>query len=85
MLEKIARDKHSSLLGTLVNYRPKKFYIIGPRFEKYGTDQRRSLLNQVTKTFYGRNLQIFVMSQSVFRQGWKGLPRTNTLALYENL
>ncbi len=30
-LEIPAKDKHSSLLGTLVNYDEKKFYNIGPR------------------------------------------------------
>jgi hypothetical protein len=30
-LERLARDKHSSLLRTLINYGRKKFYNIGPR------------------------------------------------------
>ncbi len=30
-LERLARDKHSSPLGALVNYGRKKFYNIGPR------------------------------------------------------
>jgi hypothetical protein len=29
-LERLAKDKHLSLLGIVVNYRRKKFYNIGP-------------------------------------------------------
>ncbi len=31
LLERLARDKHSSLLRKFVNYGQKKFYNIGPR------------------------------------------------------
>jgi hypothetical protein len=34
-LESLARDKHSSLLRTFVNYGRKKFYIIGPCIVRY--------------------------------------------------
>jgi hypothetical protein len=34
-LEKIASDKHSSLLRTFVNYEFKKFYNIGPWLAEY--------------------------------------------------
>ncbi len=33
-LERLARDKHSSLLRKLVNYGQKKFYTIGPLLVK---------------------------------------------------
>jgi hypothetical protein len=33
MLEKLKRDKHTSVLQILLNYRLKKFYNIGPRLE----------------------------------------------------
>ncbi len=39
-------------------------------------------LGQCFKTFYVRNLLIFVRSQSVFRIGWKSLSGTNNLAYY---
>jgi hypothetical protein len=32
-LERLSRDKRSSLLGTLINYDLKKFYNIVPRFK----------------------------------------------------
>ncbi len=51
-LEMFATDKHSSLLRTFVNYGRRKFCNIGP-------------WDQWHKTFYGRNLQTYVMSQSV--------------------
>jgi hypothetical protein len=34
-LEKLARDKHSSVLPKFVNYGRKKFYNIGPRPEEF--------------------------------------------------
>jgi hypothetical protein len=34
MLERLARDQHSSLLQTLVNYVRKKMYNIGPRLQQ---------------------------------------------------
>ncbi len=48
----IAGNKHSSLLRKLLNYVHKKFYNIGPWIQFY-------------KTFYRRNLQMFVISWSV--------------------
>ncbi len=51
-LERAARDKNSSLLRTFINYSCKKFYDYGPR-------------GQFNKTFFVRDLQIFVLSQSV--------------------
>ncbi len=48
-LEKLAKDKHSSLFQTFVKYGRKKFYKIGPWGLYY-------------KTFYGGNLRIFVIS-----------------------
>jgi hypothetical protein len=48
-LERLARNKHSILLRTLINRAYKKFYNIGPRDQCY-------------KTFYGRKLQLFVIS-----------------------
>ena len=36
-LERLVRNKHSSLLGTLVNYDHKKFYNIGPWTKKLFT------------------------------------------------
>ncbi len=56
-LERLARDKHSSLLRTFVNYGRKSFIILGPR--------------NAMKSFV-RNLQIFVISQSVCP--WQALP-----------
>ncbi len=106
-LERPARDQHSSLLRTFVNYGHKKFYntepwgqcyktflvrdlrisvlsqsVIQSRLERLGIDKRSSLLQksviygrkkfyniepraQCYKTFYDRNLRIFVISQSV--------------------
>jgi hypothetical protein len=48
-LERLARDKHSSLLQTLINYGRKKFYNNGPR-------------GLYHETYYGRNLRIPVIS-----------------------
>jgi hypothetical protein len=38
-LERLARDKHTSLLRTFVNYVRKKFYNIGARRKKHGVDK----------------------------------------------
>jgi hypothetical protein len=38
-LERLARDKHTSLLRTFVNYGRKKFYNIGARRKKHGVDK----------------------------------------------
>ncbi len=51
-LEKLDRNKHSSLVRKFVNYGHKKFYYTGTGGQSY-------------KTFYGRNLQIYTLSQSV--------------------
>jgi hypothetical protein len=83
---------HSSYLQQGINYGLESFYSKGPRGLDY-------------KTFYGCNVQIFVISYSFalgkpflpslmfsgeagatnIRLGWKGLPRANTLAYYENV
>ncbi len=52
-------DKHLRLLRTFVNYRRKKFCNIDTRGQCY-------------KTFYVRNLRIFVISQSVCP--WQAVP-----------
>ncbi len=54
-----SKDKHGSLLGQFVKYVCKKFSNIGSWGLYY-------------KTFYGRNLQIFVMSYSVCP--WQAFP-----------
>ncbi len=51
MLERLAKDKHSSLLQTFVNNGRKMFSNIGARAQCY-------------KTTFVRNLLIFVISQS---------------------
>ncbi len=51
-LERLAMDKHSSLLRTILNYGCKKFYNIGPRGLYY-------------KTFYGSNCCCIIISQNV--------------------
>ncbi len=51
-LERLALDKHSSLLRKFVNYGRKKFYNIGPWCQSY-------------KKIYGCNLRLFTISQSV--------------------
>jgi hypothetical protein len=48
-LERFTKDKHSSLVQKFVNYGRKKFYNIG-------------LGGETCKTFYGRNLRIFVIN-----------------------
>ncbi len=50
--ERLARDKPSSLSCKLKDYNIKKFYNIDTRAQCY-------------KTFYGRNLSMFVLAQSV--------------------
>ncbi len=52
-LEKLSKDKNSSLLHKLVNYGHRKFHNIGSWAQCY-------------KTFFVRKLRIFVISQSVF-------------------
>jgi hypothetical protein len=44
MLEMLARDKHSCLLRTFVNYGIKKFYNIGPRGQSHKTFKVINLL-----------------------------------------
>ncbi len=90
-LEKLSRDKHSSLFTEFVNNGCKKLCNNGPWSKGY-------------KTFYGRNSQIYVISLSVcplwseapfiftplqrrllalptnIKLGLKDLPETNTLA-----
>jgi hypothetical protein len=50
VLERIARDEHSSLLRTVVNYDRKEFYNIGRtglkdlKEEKFGHDDEKSLI-----------------------------------------
>jgi len=58
-LENLARDKHSNVLRKSVNYGRKYFYNIGPWAQCY-------------KTFFVRNLRIFVISLSVCL--WHTLP-----------
>jgi hypothetical protein len=55
----LTKDKHSSLLPIFVNYGRKKFYNIETWGECY-------------KTFYSRNLRIFVISQCVCP--WQAFP-----------
>jgi hypothetical protein len=82
-LEKLARDKHSSLLRKAIKYGQKKFYNIGPWRKSYKTfficRLRRGQCSE--SVFYG-----FLYYARVFvKLDWKGLPRTNALAYYENL
>ncbi len=51
-LEKLVRDQHNSLLRKFGKYSSRKFYNIGP-------------LGQCYKSFYGRKLRLFVISQNV--------------------
>jgi hypothetical protein len=67
----LARNKHSSLLRTSMNYESKKFYNIVPWGQCY-------------KTFFVRDLQIFRTKLVFVRLDWKSLPRTNTLAYNKN-
>ncbi len=67
-LDRLARDKVSSLLQKLVNYDRKKLNNIVNRGQRY-------------KTFYSCNLLIFT---SVCQIGLERQSRTNTLAYYEN-
>jgi hypothetical protein len=75
-LEKPARDKHSSLLGTLIIYEPKKLYKIGPRRHYVSVWPGSSMWSrqatsssigppywcQRYQTFYSRNLRLFVIN-----------------------
>jgi hypothetical protein len=82
-LERLASDKHSSLLGRFVKYSLKKFHNI----------YTKGLRN---KTFYGRNLQIgqvqFFQPSVLFEGKVRSLPLrvtpepegTNTLAYLSN-
>jgi hypothetical protein len=60
-LERLARDKHSSLLRKFVNYEPDKFHNIGPRVQSY-------------KTFYVHDLRIFCNRLECFFTGWPFQP-----------
>ncbi len=77
-LEKPARDKHPSLLRTLVDFVLKKFYNIWTRctlgfqpcsqtgqLQRESPDSRNESWGQCYKTFSVRDLQIFVLSKSV--------------------
>ncbi len=59
MLERPAREKHSSLLQKFINYVRKKFYNI----DAWG---------QCYKTLFVPDLRIFVLG--FVRLGWKSLP-----------
>jgi hypothetical protein len=65
-LERLARDKHFGLLRKYVNYGSKRFHSTGPRAQCY-------------KTFYGRNLRIFVISYSVCP--WQTFPAQSNVCL----
>ncbi len=60
----IYSDKHSSLLLFGINYDRKKFCGAGPKIESLVSDQSFQFPSKVQfyKTFYGRNLQLFVIS-----------------------
>ncbi len=72
-LEKLASDKHFSLLQTFVNYGREKFYNIEPNLTclKLRYERRLELLvvchcrGKCYKTFYGRNCGSTVMIYSV--------------------
>jgi hypothetical protein len=68
-LERLARDKHSSLLRKSANYGRNKLYDTGPR----GLCFKGALL--------GKNPAL----HANIRVGWKALPGTNALAYYKNL
>ncbi len=70
-LERLAKEKRSSLLRKVVTYRRKKFYNIVTWSHCY-------------KAFFVRDLQIFVQRQSVCQTRLENLLKTNTLAYYEN-
>ncbi len=54
-LEKLARDKHSSLLGKSVNYGRNEFYRTGPCFQKLTNGGKgRMLLLTNTLAYYTR-------------------------------
>ncbi len=52
-LEKLASDKHSSLLQKFVNHDKKSFITLGP-------------VAKVIKAFYGRKLRFFIISLAKF-------------------
>ncbi len=69
-LEELSRDKHSSLLQKFVNYRQIKFYNIGPWRQCY-------------KTFFVRNLRIFVQIYSVCQTKLEELSRNKHSSLLQ--
>ncbi len=46
-LERLARDKHSSLLRKSLNYGQKKVYNIGPRLERHAKDKCSGLVTVI--------------------------------------
>ncbi len=73
-LERLARDEHSSLLQTFLNYARKSFLTLGP-----GT----CTVKLITAVIYGFRNMVERLSLNT-RLDWKGLPATNTLAYYGN-
>jgi hypothetical protein len=63
MLERLARDKHSSLLQTLVNYVRKKFYNIGPRSDTSSESATSWKTICVTNDVTGGNVKLWVDGQ----------------------
>ena len=86
---KACQGQTHQLIKRIRKLRTKKFYNIGPRRGREGRPDFQQndtksgdTRGQSYKTFYGRNLRIFVISQCVCP--WKGLPKTKTQAYYEN-
>jgi hypothetical protein len=82
---RLGKDKHSSLLQTLVNYGQREFYNIGPwahfnliSLKEFNVCSFAFLLPHgisrglYYKTYYGRHLRIFVINQSVCP--WQAFP-----------
>ncbi len=69
-LRRLKRDKHSSLLQKFVNYGRKKFCDVGP-----GVNVIKLLFPLFAK--FNTKLECLLI-------GRKSLPRTNTVAYYEN-
>ncbi len=67
-MEKLARDKCSSLLRLLINYVGKNLYNFDGRGQCY-------------KTFFGSNLQIFALSYSVCKNRLEKLARDKRSSL----
>jgi hypothetical protein len=78
-LERLARDKHSSLLQTFLDYDRKKFCnseTCGQCYKTFMVVNTFLVLH-----FYGRLL----VSPANIRPSWKGFSGTNALAYYEKL